>query len=283
MSNTLAEPAEPELQLPNELEQAVQPEVMHKRKRLPRGERQEFNKKIRDLKSAQRKRIKALARKHRTNQKLMQKKLKEQAIKSRKDRERDLAHAKKNYQFQLEQIRQFYFERNAALQDELKGFFAAQLEEVRKGYGEVTAASSQTQLQMLEKWLKDEFLREMRERAVQVNKAEIEQARLNGQLQVGKLIEQLEERNLEVEVLKQKVQQLGRHAPEGMQEQTGTPDIHEVFGYQDESQKQELLSVIKEIAEEQQAMQDAGDEPKQPFWGRFRPRKQKAFSEPDEV
>lgn len=286
MSNTLAEPSEPEHELHNEElpEQAAQPEATHKRKRQPRGEKQEFNKKIRDLKAAQRKRVQALAKKHRADQKMMQKNLREQAIKNRKNLERELARAKKNYQFQLEQTRQFYHEQNAALQNDLRSFFATQLEEIKRGYGEITAASSQTQIQMLEKWLKDEFLREMREKAAHINKAEIEHARLNGQLQVGKLIQQLEERNLELEVLKQKVQQLERHVPQEIEEQGEIHNIHEVFGEQDESQKQELLSVIKEIAEEQQAMQEgADDEPKQPFWGRFRTMKQKVFSEPDEA
>lgn len=282
MSNALAEPSEPEHQLRNK--ELPEQAVIHRRKRQPRGEKQEFKRKIRDLKSAQRKRIQALAKKHKASQKLIQKNLREQAIKSRKGLERELVRAKKNYQFQLEQVRQFYHEQNAASQNDLRSFFAAQLEEIKRGYSEIIAANSQAQLQTLESWLKDEFLKEMREKAVHVNKAEIEQARLNGQLQVGKLIQQLEERNLEVEVLKQKVQHLGRHVPQEVEEQGGIQNIHEVFGEQDESQKQELLSVIKEIAEEQQAMQEvAGDEPKQPFWGKFRTMKQKMFSEPGEA
>jgi uncharacterized protein involved in exopolysaccharide biosynthesis len=52
----------------------------------------------------------------------------------------------------------------------------------------------------------------MREKAAQINKAELEQARLNGQLQVGKLIQQLEEQRKEEIDAKRQAAATGRKA-----------------------------------------------------------------------
>lgn len=70
---------------------------------------------------------------------------------------------KKNYQMQLEHIREFYGTQNAALQNELKTSYAGQLEGMKKNY-EGLATGNQRQLETLQKYLEDKVVGELKEK-----------------------------------------------------------------------------------------------------------------------
>jgi hypothetical protein len=148
-----------------------------------------------------------MAKRQQSEKKLLQKRMAEQARKSRESSKRELAHLRKNYQPQLEQMREFYNSQNAALQNELKTSYASQLEGMKKNY-EGLSASNQRQLETLQKYLEDKLVGELREKVSQ-----LEQAKLSTELRLAELVQDLDERNGEVVSLKERLRHFDNGIP----------------------------------------------------------------------
>jgi chromosome segregation ATPase len=190
----------------------------------------------------------------------------EQTRKSKESSKRDMAQLKQNYQAQLEQMREFYGNQNAALQNELKSSYAAQLEGIKKNY-EGLSASNQRQLETIQKYLEDKLVGELKEKVSQ-----LEQDKLSNELRLAELVQDLDKRNAEVVSLKEHLHQFD----------DGIPEVHkEMDSAQSRppepvnDQQQELLKIVKEVAAAQQQelvdLKELEDEPeeeeKQGFWG----------------
>lgn len=209
----------------------------------------------------QRSQIQAMAKKHQDEKQSLQKRLAEQAKKDKDSQKRELAEQRRNYQAQLEQMREFYGTQNSALQSELKASFAAQIEGMKKNY-EGLAAGNQRQLEILQKYLEDKVVGDLREKVNQ-----LEGDKVSNELRLSEIVQQLDERNAEVVSLKERLN--GGDAV--------VPEEHEQIeseALEPGDAQQELLRMVKEVAE-QRELRDLGEieedndeeEEKHAFWG----------------
>ncbi len=95
-------------------------------------ERQENADRLARFKKEQQQRMQAVAKRQQSEKKLLQKRLSEQARISKEHHKRDLVQLKKNYQMQLEHMREFYGTQSTVLLNELKTLFASQLEAMKR-------------------------------------------------------------------------------------------------------------------------------------------------------
>jgi hypothetical protein len=134
--------------------------------------------------------------------KSLQKRMDEYARKNSGSHKRDVAHLRKNYQMQLEQMSESYGSQNAALQNELKALFTSQLEGMKKNY-EGLSASNQRQLETMQKYLEDKLVGELREKVSQ-----LKQEKLSTELKLAEMVQQLDERNAEVVSMKERLRKM---------------------------------------------------------------------------
>jgi chromosome segregation ATPase len=227
--------------------------------------KQDHARMIAKFKQAQHRQIQAMAKRQQGEKKSLQKKMAEQARKNKESSKRELGQLKKNYQAQLEQLREFYGAQNAALQNELKTSYVGQLEGMKKNY-EGLAAGNQRQLETLQKYLEDKLVGELREKVSQ-----LEQDKLSTELRLAELVQDLDKRNSEVVSLKEQL----RHFDDGIPEMQKEAD--QIMGEASEpanNQQQELLRIVKEVAQ-QRELGELGEleedqpeeEEKHGFWG----------------
>jgi DNA repair exonuclease SbcCD ATPase subunit len=195
------------------------------------------------FKQEQHKRMQTMAKRQQSEKKSLQKRLVEQARRNKESGRRELAQLKKNYQAQLEQMREFYATQNAALQNELKTSYAAQLEGMKKNY-EGLSASNQRQLETLQKYLEDELVGELKEKVSQ-----LEQDKLSTELRLTELVQDLDERNTEVVSLKERLRRFDDGVPE---EQKEADQVQSEVPEPGNDQQQELLKIVKEIAQQRE-------------------------------
>ncbi|MGI0048116.1 MAG: hypothetical protein ACREAW_01115 [Nitrososphaera sp.] len=224
--------------------------------------KQDHARMIAKFKQTQRRQIQAMAKRQQNEKKSLQKKMAEQARKIKEISKRELGQLKKNYQAQLEQLREFYGAQNAALQNELKTSYAGQLEGMKKNY-EGLSAGNQRQLESLQKYLEDKLVGELREKVSQ-----LEQDKLSTELRLAELVQDLDKRNSEVVSLKEQL----RHFDDGIPEIQKEAD--QVTGEASEpanNQQQELLRIVKEVAQQRELGDLEEDQPeeekKHGFWG----------------
>lgn len=219
---------------------------------------------IAKIKQGQRKQVQAMAKRHKGEKKSLQKRLVEQAKKSRQSQKREMTEMRRNYQAQLEHVRDFYGAQNAALQSELKASFAAQLESMKKNY-EGLASGNQIQLEMLQKYIEEQLVGELREKV-----SKLEEDKMSAELRLSEMVQQLDQRNAEVVSLKERLNQTDvmipqEHAPANVQ--TDTPEQGDA--------REEILKIVKEVAEQREREEfreldgnfEEEEEEKHGFWG----------------
>ncbi|MEW6604013.1 MAG: hypothetical protein AB1351_04910 [Thermoproteota archaeon] len=215
------------------------------------------------LKQKQRKQIHTMAKRYQNEKKAIQKMYADQAKRSRQSQKRELVQLRRNYQTQLAQMRDFYSSQNAALQNELKASFAALLEGMKKNY-ESLAAGNQRQLEMLQQYLEDKLVGELREKV-----AQLEQEKMSAELKLSEMVQQLDQRNAEVVSLKEQLNRVGAMVPVEHALEVQSETVEQGNG------QQELLKIVKEVAEQralelQELEQDIpeDEEEKHGFWGK---------------
>jgi DNA repair exonuclease SbcCD ATPase subunit len=239
--------------------------VLQKYRDQLKKSKQEHETKLAKFRLEQREHMQAMAKKHQNEKKSMQKSLAEQTKKSKVSQKRELAELRRNYQAQLEQMRDFYGTQNNALQAELKASFAAQLEGMKKNY-EGLSAGNQRQLEIIQKYLEDQLVGELREKANQ-----LEKDKMSAELKLSEMVQQLDQRNAEVVSLKERLNRMDaiaeEHTPAQVPSETLEPGS---------SNQQELLRIVKEVAEQQQELGElkeleedspGEEEEKHGFWG----------------
>lgn len=214
--------------------------------------RQENAAMLAKLKQKQRRQIQTVAKRYQNEKKAMQKRYADQTKKSRQSQKRELV-----------QLRDFYSLQNASLQNELKTSFEARLEGMKKNY-EGLAAGNQRQLEMLQQYIEDKLVGELRGKV-----AQLEQEKMSAELRLSEMVQQLDQRNAEVVALKEQLNRVGAMVP-----------VEHALEVQNEAVEQgngqhELLEMVKEIAEqralelrelEQDSPED--EEEKHGFWGK---------------
>lgn len=217
------------------------------------------------VKEMQRKQMQDMAKRHQSEKKSLQKTLTEEAKKNRDSQKRELEQLRSNDQMQLEQVRAFYGTQNAALQNEIKASFEAQLEAMKKNY-ESLAAGNQRQLEMLQKYIEEKLVGELREKVSQ-----LEEDKKSAELRLSELVQELDQRNTEVVSLREQLSRMEAAVPE---EQAQSPNLDEI--QEQGGNQQELLRMVKEVAEQQELgdlrelEEDAPEDEKEKhaFWGK---------------
>ena len=228
------------------------------------NERQEHTEALAKIKQEQKSRLLALTKKEQTEKKTLRVKMDEQARKNKKQYEDDLAQLRKNYQMQFEQMREFYNSQNSSLQNELKASFANQLEAIKKNY-EALSSDNRRQLELLQKYLEDEVVGELRDKV-----SNLEKDKLAKELHLAELVQQLDERNADVVSLKDRLRNADVPAAVGEIEQS-----ENMVEEQTNDQQDEMLKIIKEVAQQKEAgdleeledEEEETDESKHGFWG----------------
>lgn len=230
-----------------------------------RKAKQDHASRLARFKQEQQKRMQAMAKKQQSEKKSLRKRLVEQARRSKESSKREMAQLKKNYQAQLEQMRGFYSTQNAALQNELRTSYASQLEGMKKNY-EGLSASNQRQLETIQKYLEDKLVGELRDEVSQ-----LEQDKLSTELRLAELVQDLDARNAEVVSMKERL----RHFEDGAPEERKEADQVQSEAPETVSNEQELLRIVKEVAQQQELgelKELEEDEPegeeKHSFWGK---------------
>jgi chromosome segregation ATPase len=224
--------------------------------------KQDHARMIAEFKQTQRRQMQAMAKRQQGEKKSLKKKMAEQAKKIKETGKRELGQLKKNYQAQLEQLREFYGAQNAALQNELKTSYAGQLEGMKKNY-EGLSAGNQRQLETLQKYLEDKLVGELREKVSQ-----LEQDKLSTELRLAELVQDLDKRNSDVVSLKEQLRHFNDGIPEMQKEaDQATGEASEPAN----NQQQELLRIVKEVAQQRELGELEEDQPeaeeKHGFWG----------------
>jgi len=235
--------------------------VLEKYRDQLKKSKQEHADTLAKFKLEQRNQIQAMAKKYQDEKQSLQKRLAEQAKKDRDSQKRDLAEQRRNYQAQLEQMREFYGTQNSALQSELKSSFAAQIEGMKKNY-EGLAAGNQRQLEILQKYLEDKVVGDLREKVKQ-----LEGDKVSNELRLTEIVHQLDQRNAEVVSLKEQlngVDTVVREEHEQIESEALEPG----------DAQQELLRMVKEVAQQRELIDLGGieednteEEEKHAFWG----------------
>lgn len=232
--------------------------------------KQEHAESMAKLKQTQREQLQAMAKKQQSEKKTLQKSVAEQAKQNRESTKHALAELKKNYHAQLEQMREFCSSQNTALQNELKASYAAQLEGMKKNY-EGLSASNQKQIETLQRYIEDKLVGELKEKVSQ-----LEQDKMSSELKLAELVQDLDRRNAEVVSLKEQLHHFDHDSVDHVS--VDHPQPEEVQSEAPEpanSQQEELLKIVKEVAANRQELGDLKeleDEPeeeeeKQSFWG----------------
>lgn len=234
------------------------------RSQLKKG-KQENAAKLARFKQMQHEQMQVMARRHQGEKKSLQKRLIEQAKKGRESQKREVVQLRRNYQMQLEQVRDFYGTQNATLQTELKSSFAAQMEVMKKNY-ESLASGNQRQLETLQKYIEETLVGELREKIRQM-----EDDKISAELRLAEMVQQLDQRNAEFVSLNERLSRVDAVIPEEPARMPNQSEIEEQGGNQ-----QELLRIVKEVAEQQelgelgQLEEDVpnDDGEKHSFWGK---------------
>jgi DNA repair exonuclease SbcCD ATPase subunit len=218
---------------------------------------------IAKLKQVHHRQLQVLEKRHKGEKKSLQKRMDEQAKRSKESQKREIAELRRNYQAQLEHVRDFYGTQNAALQSELKASFAAQLESMKKNY-EGLALGNQRQLEMLQKYVEEQMVGELREKV-----SALEEEKMAAELRLSEIVQQLDQSNAEVVSLKERLNHAGVMPQEHAQAQ-----IHADSPEQGDA-RDEILKIVKEVAEqrEKEVFKELDDnfegeeEEKHGFWG----------------
>ena len=231
--------------------------------RQSRRQKQDFERKIRKLRTEQKKKIEIISARRRSEAKSWQKRLKSQARKSKESFEREFIRLKKNYQMNAEHLRDVYDRQNSLLRNSFD-----RNGEARRRDFEGMASANRSQLEKLQKWLQDELVHQLLEKKHNLERSEAEQIKMSAELKMSKMAEQLSERNSEVEMFRGQVQQLeGKiathyaHALSGKMGGGAASDPDERQVSDSERQRQELLGIIKEIAQKKVEMNKEREAP----------------------
>lgn len=230
-------------------------------------QRKKFDKEIRQLKLAHRLRILAINAKVRYEKKMWQKRLAAQNIANRKRFDQEFTRLKKSYQLQLENIRQIYNNQAALQHAEMEDAFDKQVKVNTENFKNMVAVNN-SQLEKLQKWLHDELVTQLIEKRQNIENSDIEQVRLAADLKIKKLREALDEREMEAQHLKERVQKmeakkavdyaklLSRKMRGALLPNDEIDNVPERRG-----NEHEIMSMIKEIAQEKlkqdKALQDS--------------------------
>lgn len=187
---------------------------------------QELENTIKKLKAANQKQIQNLVKKNRTERILLKKRLEQQAMRDKENYAREVHQMKRNYQDQLEHVRDIYHNQNVEMQNMLKDAFESQMKHMKKTYENARANISDDRLEKLERWLHDELVSGQ----LQQKTSQLEQTRAFYDFEINKLIQQLDEKDEDITFLEDKIREIAEeYLPENAQ-----MDIFDELGLDDE-------------------------------------------------
>lgn len=219
---------------------------------MSRKQKKEYEATLGTLRSKYLKEIQTLKKNFRDQQKTVKRMLAEQVRKEREKQKKKLASAKKTYQTQLRNIREIHDREILFTQKEQEHAFNAQLKEMIQNYGNL-GSSHQKEVERLRK---QEDLNDavMKKKDSEIMKLKIGIARSLSKLQVKDLAMQISEKNMVIERLGEKIQELETGSRTGVQTAPIKPETRqaqktESAKMDEDEQKQKLKEYMKAIIE----------------------------------
>jgi hypothetical protein len=219
---------------------------------LSRKQKKDYEAILAALRTKHLREIKTLKKDFRVQQKTLKRVFAEQARKDREKQKKKLTSAKKAYQAQLRNIREIYDREILFTQKEQEHAFNVQLKEIIQNYGNL-GSSHQKELERLKKQqdLNDAV---MRKKDREIMKLKIEMARSTSKLQIKDLAAQVSEKDMVIERLNEKIQNLEAGSLTGVQAapiraETGQVQKTQTAKMDEDEQKQKLKEYMKAIIE----------------------------------
>lgn len=175
---------------------------------------QDLESAIKKLKQENLKQKQILIKKHTVEKQLLLNKSKQQAKKDKENYDREIRQMKRNYQVQLDHIRDIYHSQNIEMQNGLKDAFESRIEDMRKTYENKRANNSDDRLEKLERWLHEELVSGQLQRMT----SQLEQTKAFYDFEINKLIQQLDEKDEDITFLEDKIKEIAEeYLPEKVQ------------------------------------------------------------------
>lgn len=219
---------------------------------MSRKQKKNYEATLGTLRSKYLKEIQTLKKDFRDQQKTMKRMLSEQVRKEREKQKRKLVSAKKTYQTQLRNIREIYDREILFTQKEQEHAFNTQLKEIIQNYGNL-GSSHQKEVERLKKQddLNDVL---MKKKDREIMKLKIEMARSSSKLREKDLAMQVSEKNMVIEKLNEKIQELETGSRASVQSAPIRPETRQARKTQtakldEDEQKQKLKEYMKAIIE----------------------------------
>ncbi len=219
---------------------------------LSRKQQKEHEATLRTLRSKDLKDIQTLKKNFRDQQKTMKRMLAEQVRKEREKQKKKLASTKRTYQTQLRNIREIHDREILFTQKEQEHAFNLQLKEIIQNYGNL-GSSHQKEVERLKK---QEDLNEVlvKKQDREIMKLKIEMARSSSKLREKDLAMQVSEKNMIIERLGEKIQELEAGSHASVQAAPIKPEARQIQKMQtatldEDEQKQKLKEYMKAIIE----------------------------------
>jgi hypothetical protein len=241
-----------------------------KHEKMSRQQKKDYEATLAALRSKHLKEIQTLKKDIRDQQKTLKRVFAEQARKDREKQKKKLTSAKKAYQTQLRNIREIYDREILFTQKEQEHAFNSQLKEIIQNYGNL-GSSHQKEMERLKKQqdLNDVA---MRKKDREIMRLKIEMARSSSKFQIEDLAAQVGEKDMVIERLNARIQNLEAGSSAGVQAapirpETGQAQKTQTAKMDEDEQKQKLKEYMKAIIEitrnQQQAekkLSDSGDQ-----------------------
>ena len=250
--------------------------LSRKVRELGRAKADEYRELLREIKVRQHEETQRI----RTQGKQRESELREKLLASSK-KEKDaykhaLARMKRNHQEQLENLRSLYDRENLRMQKEQESSFNIQLKEIVQNYGSI-AAGHQKELDWLKRAHEESDVL-IRKKDSEITRLKIELARSSSKLEIKELMLQLNERNVTIEKLNERIQEfeskLGvEKRPPPTPVQKDRPKTTMTDDEQREKLKEYMRAII-EITRSQQAEKKRAD-----LTGRNEERSSQEFGE----
>lgn len=233
-----------------------------------KAQKREFQRQISEMESTHREKIESLDAQRLQERTIWRKKLERQSRQDRENLERQFRRMKKLYQIQLKQLRNIYHREYALHATEMQNTLNSQMELNRKEY-QTLAATIQSQLTQFKRWLQNDFTDQSLYKQNEFESSDAEQNKFSTEIMLNTLLKQLRERNAEIENSKKRIEHLEEKAAAPyaraiwgkMRGQENTSDRNEAPDENHPSQHDEILSIIKEIAQERAQMEKIAREP----------------------
>lgn len=229
------------------LKRSLEEQILQKHSELTKKERTRYAGAVHALKISHIREMRDLRAQHMNQEQMLKKSLNERMKQDKVVLRKRLVDLRRNYQVQIRNLRELYDMENLRVQKEQEGAFNNQLKDIIQNYASL-ASNHQKELDRLKKSQVASSV-SLRKKDHEIARLKIEIAKSSSELQVKELMLQINERNMVIEQLHDKIRELeARVGSARHTESAGEIKASQKIAQEDE-QKQKLKEYMKAIIE----------------------------------